>query len=120
MSDFSNEKVIETDNILQVKRFLASFVTALKNYALYPENHSISQKSLIITKDNLEEYLSNHKCLRLYVEDDKLLLQGSIAHQEKPEERVLVYPLFRDGIQWIEFHDGLTAEELKILLFLHI
>ena len=118
MNENSHEKLISPENILQVKNILALFITALKNYALYPENHSISQKSIINAKESLDGYLTHHEFLRLYVEENKLLFQSNLVHQEKPEEQVLVYPLFRDGIQWIEFQNGLTAEELKTILSL--
>ena len=101
---------------LDVKSFVASFVMALKNYALYPENHSISQKSLSTTKECLEEYLAGHELLRLNIEEGKLLFQGEIVHQDKPDEPFLTTPLFRDGIQWFEFREGLDIEELNTFL----
>jgi hypothetical protein len=101
---------------LDVKSFVASFVMALKNYALYPENHSISQKSLSTTKECLAEYLANHELLRLNIEEGKLLFQGEIVHQDKPDEPFLTIPLFRDGIQWFEFREGLDIGELNIFL----
>lgn len=111
-------KTSTSESILQVKSFLASFLSALKNYALYPEGHSINQQSLLNAAENLDRYLVQHEFLRLYVEEKKLIFNDQVLHHEEPEEQVLVYPLFRDGIQWIEFQNGLTTEELQKILYL--
>jgi len=110
------ERIHTTKKFLNVKSFVASFILALKNYALYPENHSISQKSLSTTKQCLEEYFADHELLRLNVEEGKLLFQGEIVHQDKPDEPFLTTPLFRDGIQWFEFREGLYTGELNTFL----
>jgi hypothetical protein len=36
-----------------------------------------------------------------------------VVHQGPPQEDYLPFQLFRDGIQWIEFLSGITAEELS-------
>ncbi len=110
------ERSQKAKEFLNVKNFVASFVMALKNYALYPENHSISQKSLSTTNESLEEYLAGHELLRLNIEEGKLLFQGEIVHQDKPDEPFLTTPLFRDGIQWFEFREGLDIGELNTFL----
>jgi len=101
---------------LAVKSFVAAFVLALKNYALYPENHSISQKSLSTAKECLDQYFAGHELLRLNIEEGKLLFQEEIVHQDKPDEPFLTTPLFRDGIQWFEFREGMDIGELNTFL----
>ncbi|MCK7489455.1 MAG: HEAT repeat domain-containing protein [Anaerotruncus sp.] len=116
LSASPTERSQTAKEFLDVKSFVASFVMALKNYALYPENHSISQKSLSTTKECLEEYFAGHELLRLNIEEGKLLFQGEIVHQDKPDEPFLTIPLFRDGIQWFEFREGLAIGELNTFL----
>ena len=116
LSASPTERSQTAKEFLDVKSFVASFVMALKNYALYPENHSISRKSLSTTKECLEEYLAGHELLRLNIEEGKLLFQGEIVHQDKPDEPFLTIPLFRDGIQWFEFREGLAIGELNTFL----
>ncbi len=39
-----------------------------------------------------------------------------MVHQDKPDEPFLTTPLFRDGIQWFEFREGLDIGELNTFL----
>lgn len=114
----SSEKYQTTEEILDVKSLMTSFVKAVKNYYLYPENHSISQKSLITVKEHLDKFFTTREFLRFNVEENKLLFHGEVVHQDKPEEQSLAFPLFRDGIQWLEFRNGLAVEELRTFLSL--
>ncbi|MBU3931904.1 MAG: hypothetical protein KKF01_05630 [Proteobacteria bacterium] len=45
---------------------------------------------------------------------DRFLFQGEIVHQGPPQEESLAFQLFREGIQWLEFRNGFTAEELNV------
>ena len=110
------EKTPNPKDVFEVKGVVATFAAALKNYTLYPEHHGIRQKSTIFAKATLDHFLINHEVLRLDVEESKLLFQGEVVHQDKPDERMLAFPLFRDGIQWFEWHHGLTIEELQTFL----
>ena len=102
------------EEILIVKGMIGSFLIALRNYALYPEDHAISRKSLAAVEDRLDGFLAGHECLRLNVEKDRFLFQGEIVHQGPPQEEALAFQLFREGIQWLEFRNGITAEELNV------
>lgn len=102
------------EEILIVKGMIGSFLIALRNYALYPEDHAMSRKSLAAVEDRLDGFLAGHECLRLNVEKDRFLFQGEIVHQGPPQEESLAFQLFREGIQWLEFRNGFTAEELNV------
>jgi len=102
------------EEILSVRGMIGSFLIALRNYALYPEDHAMSRKSLAAVEDRLDGFLAGHECLRLNVEKDRFLFQGEIVHQGPPQEESLTFQLFREGIQWLEFRNGFTAEELNV------
>jgi hypothetical protein len=44
---------------------------------------------------------------------DRLLFRGEVVHQGSTEEGNLGLLLFRDGIQWLEFHKGLQLDEIS-------
>jgi hypothetical protein len=45
-----------------------------------------------------------------------LLFQGNAVLSEKPGESTITFPFFRDGVQWVEFSDGLAEAEMMHLL----
>ncbi|MEK6653628.1 MAG: hypothetical protein AABY92_00550 [Thermodesulfobacteriota bacterium] len=102
------------EEILIVKGMIGSFLIALRNYALYPEDHAMCRKSLAAVQGRLDGFLAGHESLRLNVEKDRFLFQGEIVHQGPPQEESLAFQLFREGIQWLEFRNGFTAEELNV------
>lgn len=85
---------------------------ALKNFSLYPESNSIRIQSLDNLYQWLAKYLEDNESLHLTVEKDRLMFFNDVAYQDKPDEMPLAAPLFRDGIQWFEFQEELTIEEL--------
>lgn len=89
---------------------------ALKNYILYPETNGILIQSLGNLNKWLFKFLQENEFLRLTVEKDHLLFFNDVVHRDKADEQSLAAPLFRDGIQWFEFWDGLTFEELRIFI----
>lgn len=102
------------EEILTVRGMIGSFLIALRNYALYPEDHAMCRKSLAAVQDRLDGFLAGHESLRLNVEKDRFLFQGEIVHQGPSHEDSLTFQLFREGIQWLEFKNGFTAEELNV------
>ena len=92
---------------------VASFLIALKNFSLYPENHDICQKSLSTVKTNLDRFLAEQKTLRLAVEKDRVCFQGETVHSGPPQEGSLPFVLFRDGVHWLEFHDQIEQREVS-------
>ncbi|OHE16361.1 MAG: hypothetical protein A2X96_04915 [Syntrophobacterales bacterium GWC2_56_13] len=102
------------EEILTVKGMIGSFLIALRNYVLYPEDHAMCRKSLAAVQGRLDGFLAGHQSLRLDVEKDRFLFQGEIVHQGPSQEDSLTFQLFREGIQWLEFKNGFTAEELNV------
>ncbi len=99
--------------LLSVKSVLASFLIAMKNYALYPSHHEICKKTLSNVKANLDRFLSDIGNFRIDVKKDELLYQGEVVHSEPPAEGSLPFTLFRDGVHWVEFQNDLSAEEVS-------
>jgi hypothetical protein len=64
----------------------------------------------------LETFLQRHGNLRFELERDRLIFQGEAILTELPEDGNLPFTLFRDGIQWLEFQDGVDEKEVKEFL----
>ncbi len=98
----------DAGNLLKV------FLQAWKNYGLYPEGHAASIKSLKTLMSAFADFFSKHGDLDLVVDKDRLLWGDSIIHQVEAGAVAedVVFLLYRDGIHWIEFQEGLPLEEL--------
>ncbi|MDP2734741.1 MAG: hypothetical protein Q8P12_00880 [bacterium] len=99
--------------IQRIRDLIGSFLIALRNYALYSEDHSICRNATAALQGRLAGYLAEYGFLRLEVEKDRFLCDGEVIHQGPPQDDYLPLQLFRGGVQWLEFQSGLTTEELS-------
>ncbi len=107
----SSEKKLE-----EAKKILASLILTRKHFSLYPEEHTICMNAL----DNLQRmtgmYLGRHGNLRFEIEKDRILSLGEVLISEPLQEGTLSFTLFRDGIRWLEFSEGIDTAELKTII----
>ena len=96
-----------------VEAVITSFMMAAKNYSMYPESHAICQNSLQTVKSRIHAFIENYGDLRFEVEKDRLLYKRETVQQDDPKTGTLAFPLFRDGIQWLEFRQGLELWEIS-------
>jgi hypothetical protein len=104
-----------SDKELQdVRQLINIFILAWKNYGLYPEDHATTIKSFENLAAAFGNFFKTHGDLRLTVEKDRLLCESEIIHEVSPEapSEDIITLLYRDGIKWIEFQEGLTLEEI--------
>jgi len=99
-----------------VKGVINLLFMAAKNQTMYPENHVIYQESLQAVVSRLNPFLTNYGDLRLDVEKDRLLYEDETVYQDDSKRDKLAYPLFRDGIQWMEFQAGIESTEISDLI----
>ncbi|MES0396391.1 MAG: HEAT repeat domain-containing protein [Syntrophobacteria bacterium] len=92
---------------------LTSLQLARKNYSLYPEDHINCTRVMERFWQQLETFLQAYGNLRFELEKDRLIFQGEAILTEPPEDGNLPFTLFRDGIQWLEFQDGIEAKEIE-------
>jgi hypothetical protein len=96
-----------------IKGVIGLLSMAAKNHTMYPENHAIYQESLQAVVSRLDPFLKKYGDLRLDVEKDRLLFEDETVYQDDSKKDKLAYPLFRDGIQWIEFQADIEAWEIS-------
>ncbi|MDR1050509.1 MAG: hypothetical protein LBP95_05395 [Deltaproteobacteria bacterium] len=104
------------DLVAQLSAGLQIFMVAIKNSSLYPANSKIRQESMTRLAEWLGAYVEEHESVRLFVNPESLLFHGVVVHQDKPGEPNVIFPLFRDGLQWIEFQEGLALEDLETFI----
>ena len=119
MTEISMEKDLSsangdvTDQELQpAKDLIAFFLIAMKNYALYPEDNETVQQSVTNVATRLNEFFKVHGNFRFHVRRDRLLLRDEVLHQGAPHVGNMAFVLFRDGILWVEFQEGIELTEI--------
>ena len=104
-----------SDKELRDARQLINILTlAWKNYGLYPEDHESTIKSIENLVPAFSGFFTKHRVLRMTVEKDRLLYKSETVHQvprAAPSEDIATL-LYRDGIKWIEFQEGLSQAEI--------
>jgi len=104
-----------SDKELQDARQVVNiFILAWKNYGLYPEDHVTTIKSFEKLVAAFGNFFTTHDNLRLTVEKDRLLCESEIIYEvsEEASSEDIITLVYRDGIKWIEFQEGLTREEI--------
>lgn len=117
-ADTKEQQVATTplsDKDLQdARQVMNIFIQAWKNYGLYPEDHVNTKRSFEKLAAAFTNFFTDHESLRLTVEKDRLLCGSEIIYkvsQEAPSEDIITL-LYRDGIKWIEFQEGIPLEEI--------
>ncbi|MEN8232839.1 MAG: HEAT repeat domain-containing protein [Thermodesulfobacteriota bacterium] len=104
-----------SDKELQdARQVINIFIQAWKNYGLYPEDHVNTIKPFEKLAAAFGIFFTTHDNLRLTVEKDRLLCESEIIYevsQEAASEDIITL-LYRDGIKWIEFQEGLPLDEI--------
>ena len=58
------------------------FLLAWKNYGLYPEEHTASQKAIQNLASTFDNFLNSHGDLRLTIEKGRLLYESDLLQEE--------------------------------------
>jgi len=101
-----------------IRRLFAYLLTTCKNVSLYPEDHSSSINSIRQFYETLEAYIRQYGDIRIEFEKDRVICQGVEVHTGPSKEGTLPFTLFRDGIRWLEFTEGIDLEETREVLFI--
>jgi hypothetical protein len=98
------------------KKLFAYLLLTCKNVSLYPEGHVISTNSIRQFSDTLQAFIRQYGDVKIEIERDRVLCQGIEVHKGSSEEGTLPFTLFRDGIRWLEFTEGIKPEEMREVL----
>ena len=109
-------KFFQEDVLKETRKVYAGMLLASKNLSLYPSGHSIPAKSIKLFHQKLETYLQKYGYLRLEIERNRIVSLDEEISSGPHEEGTLPFTLFRDGIRWIEFTQGIDLEQIKSFL----
>ena len=89
-----------------------AFLTALKNYSIFPVEHTSTINLMRGLHASLSSYVNHHGALHLDIERGRVLVDGEVVFEENITENNPAFVFFRDGIFWLEFQEGLSLEEI--------
>ncbi len=95
---------------------IGNLIRAIKSYALYPEGHEKRRDALERCYQELFEFLQTYHQLRFEIGKDRLVFNGETIHSAPAEQGNLPFVFFRDGIQTLEFHDGIDFVEVETFM----
>jgi HEAT repeat protein len=116
VSKETNQGGFTLNEVQAAQEVLYSLVKAVKNYALFPENHSTSIKFRAAIKERLDIFLKKFDFLRFDISKDTFLYNGSPINKGNQETEDLALQLYRDGVQWVEFEKGIELREISLFL----
>jgi hypothetical protein len=102
-----------SQKIQDVKSIIVLLFMAAKNHTMYPVHHVVYKESLKKVISSMDAFLKKHSDLKLDVEKNKLLFEEEPVYRDDPKTGEWAYPLYRDGIQWLEFQAGLELIEIS-------
>ncbi len=109
-------KAVTEDEMKAATKATESLAKAMKVSALYPKKHPNYGKALARAQTHLEAFVQMYGKFRLEVKRDRLLYAGEVVHEAPPGADNLAFVLSRDGIQWLEFRNGIDMDEVKDFL----
>jgi hypothetical protein len=110
------EKSLSTQQSDDTKKLFFYLLLTCKNVSLYPEDHSISMNSIRQFHETLEGHIRQYGDIKIEIERDRVICQGIEVHKGLSEEGTLPFTLFRDGIRWLKFTEGIELEETREVL----
>lgn len=107
------------EEIGKLADFMKALRVAVKNLQLYPEGSELVKESLKNLEEQLEDLLRQRKVLTLGQSEGKLLVEGKVLELggvDKAASGTFARYLTNFNLKSISFHQGLTSEEIVVLL----
>jgi hypothetical protein len=98
------------------KQILPALYGIYKKLNFYSPTHNVYKDALGPFQKLLIDHLERFGNLRLLIERDRFLFEGTVIYEGKPDPGDLLFILHRDGMKWIEFKTGLELWEIDTLL----
>lgn len=105
----------QANELAGISNLFNGLLLAFRNVSLYPKGHSIASGSIQQFHRLLDSYLRVNWGLKLEIERDRTAYEGETVYSATGEG-TLPFILFRDGIRWFEFIEGISAEEIEQFL----
>lgn len=109
------EERVSTDDVRAAAEAALMLSKAYRNILMYPVEHAICRRFLETVIDHLNRIIPEHRPLRFDVEKQHLEFHR-MKVLEDPTPESLPALLYRDGILWFEFHQGIDLAEMQTFL----
>jgi HEAT repeat protein len=97
----------------EARAILSFLLVAVKTHSLYPEEHATCREALARLGMELQPFLASEGELLVQVQQNQLLCHGEVLLAEPAQEGSVSFALFRDGIQWFRFEQGIDPWEIS-------
>ncbi|KPJ59375.1 MAG: hypothetical protein AMJ46_11610 [Latescibacteria bacterium DG_63] len=105
-----------TRNWKQVCEITTALARAYKSRQLYAANNPVRHTSLDSVFLALTDFLQQNEMLTFSVTESQFIYYGKAVYSNPDRRESPVFRLYRDGIRFLSFHEGITREELGELL----
>ncbi len=106
-------KALSNQQLDETRKLFSALLLTGKNLSLYPEGHSICINSINQLHAKLEAYIRYNGDITIEIEKDRVICQGIEVQTGPSEEGTIPFTLFRDGIGWLQFTEGIRLEETR-------
>jgi hypothetical protein len=110
------EDNVSIEELSAARTIYTSMLLACKKLSLYPHGHNICMDSINHFYSQLASFLKGYGTYRLEIERERVAFKGQAISSGMPEEGTPHFILFRDGIKWLEFIDGIEEQEIDRIL----
>jgi hypothetical protein len=110
------ENESSAEELNAAKKVFASMLLACKKLSLYPYGHNICMDSINQCHVQLTTFLQKYNALKLEMERERIVSKSEAVSSGLPEEGSLHFTLFRDGVRWLEFKEGIEQTEIADFL----
>lgn len=95
------------------KQAMNAMIQSLKACSMFPLTHENCQKAINVAKKRLDIFLDQREALRIHINQNTVLYRETPIHKEEGGRGMFVAPLFRDGVEWVEFQKGIRKHEIN-------
>ena len=84
--------------------------------SVYPLTHTNTSQAIKYLHESLETFIRAYGELSIEVKKDQLNYTDAVLFQGAARDGEPAYILFRDGIRWLSFLEGIQSEEIEAFI----
>jgi hypothetical protein len=115
-----NEHTLKNDGdahkISAAKSTTAALKRAFKAYLLYNHAHPNTQQANTLFHKQLVSFVEEYSEFVIEVTKEHLLCDEEAVYSLTPNDEDFIKVLFRDGVKWLTFSHGITADETALFI----
>jgi hypothetical protein len=101
------------EHIQLVKKIFGSLLLAFQTFKLYPERCQSRQQAIAKLHSELVLFLAQHGLLGFEIQKEAVFYLDEVIYERTDRIADLIFTLYQEGIQWLEFQDGIGLDEIE-------